>query len=396
MKEYTQFGFVTHNGLLTCVGWKLMDVTYGMNNILALSIQAVVLDQEHVTKNVLLEGQHPSGLTEATRALPLDEFRSSRRFLTMATLVILATLTSVIATASAFVAKPCTTAVQLRPLDAGDGCTSRVCARSRPQNVLPTTLRTSTVDSAYELDGKSIRGPLKPLEDTVLVEVEPPKDMTDGGLFIPSKKDEQPTRGTVQAVGGGKRHWDSGAHIPIQVNVGERVVYGSFDGTSVKYQGKQHLLMRDTELLMAYDGDEVHVDNLRMVGDRVLVRVKAPPKGSKSTSTGVLIAQSATRNDRPTIGVVVKVGPGRLASNGKPMPTHVKPGDRVKFKVRRDLDSRSSHNVMKKPRQLAQHFSASNHPKLKAYMVKFSLSFDSEGIEHGIHGTSEVIGRMAI
>lgn len=252
----------------------------------------------------------------------------------MVPLITLTTLAGVAVTASAFVAGPLATSVRSRPLTLGDRCRSQTSTRVRSRYAPPTSLRASTTTEGYDLDNVSLRGPLVPIVDTVLVEVERPKDMTEGGLVIPIKKDEKPTRGTVVAVGEGKRHWDTGAHIPIQVKPGDRVVFGNFDGTSVKYQGEQHLLMRDTELLMAYEGEELNVDNVRMVGDRVLLRVKAAPKGGTSTASGVLIAASSTRQDRSSIGIVEKVGPGRTSSSGYVMPMYVKPGDRVKYKVR--------------------------------------------------------------
>ncbi|CAN0323372.1 unnamed protein product, partial [Ectocarpus sp. 12 AP-2014] len=118
-------------------------------------------------------------------------------------------------------------------------------------------LRSSETTAEYELDEKELRGPLTPVEDTVMVKVDKQKAVTEGGVFLPKMKNVKVTRGTVTAVGEGKRHWDTGVKIPITVEVGERVVYGNFDGTSVQYQGSEHLLMRDTELLMAYEGEEV-------------------------------------------------------------------------------------------------------------------------------------------
>lgn len=112
----------------------------------------------------------------------------------------------------------------------------------------------------YELDEKELRGPLIPIDDTIMVKVDVPRQVTEGGVFLPKMKSEKITRGMVTAVGEGKRHWDTGVHMPITVEVGDRVVYGNYDGTSVEYQGLQHLLMRDTELLMAYEGEEVCLD----------------------------------------------------------------------------------------------------------------------------------------
>ncbi len=70
-----------------------------------------------------------------------------------------------------------------------------------------------------------------------------------------------------------------------------------------------------------------------MIGDRVLLKVKAVPKGTTTSAAGVLIAESATRSNRPTIGEVVKVGPGRMVPSGKMMPMYCEVGDCVKYKV---------------------------------------------------------------
>lgn len=70
-----------------------------------------------------------------------------------------------------------------------------------------------------------------------------------------------------------------------------------------------------------------------MIGDRVLLKVKAMPKGTSTSSAGVLIAESATRSNRPTIGEVVKTGPGKMVPSGRMMPMYCEVGDCVKYKV---------------------------------------------------------------
>lgn len=257
----------------------------------------------------------------------------------MTPLSTLTTLAAVAVTASAFVTTP--SSFQLRPLAPAASSAAQaphVAAlapgpQSRPRRGLPTPLLASAT-ATYEMDDKELRGPLTPLEDTVLVKVGEGKRVTKGGLFLPEQVTERKTRGTVVAVGEGKRHWDTGVQIPITVNVGESVVYGTYDGTSVQYQGADHLLMRDTDLLMAYEGEEINLDTSRMVADRVLLRVKAVPKGSSASSKGILIAESATRSTRPTTGVVVKVGPGRMVPSGVMMPMYCEVGDCVRYKVR--------------------------------------------------------------
>ena len=183
----------------------------------------------------------------------------------------LATLAVAAASAQAFVTSP--SAVQLRSLAAASTSSAAAAAAataaaaadgrssSRSNNRRARTasaLRASAeAPAAYELDEKPLRGPLTPIEDTVMVKVDLPETQTEAGLFLPKMKSAKITRGTVTAAGEGKRHWDTGVQIPITVEVGDRVVYGNYDGTSVQYQGAEHLLMRDTELLMAYEGEEV-------------------------------------------------------------------------------------------------------------------------------------------
>ncbi|CAM9157682.1 unnamed protein product, partial [Hapterophycus canaliculatus] len=252
----------------------------------------------------------------------------------------LSALVVVASSACAFVSSP--SPVQLRSLTAastatttsavgGAGSTRIRRARTAAGSV-PGVLHASATAEEYELDEKTLRGPLTPVEDTIIVKVDTQKEVTEGGLFLPTMKSVKITRGTVTAVGEGKRHWDTGVQIPITVKVGERVVYGNYDGTSVEYQGAQHLLMRDTELLMAFEGAEINLDTSRMIGDRVLLKVKAVPKGTTTSAAGVLIAESATRSNRPTVGEVVKVGPGRMVPSGKMMPMYCEVGDCVKYK----------------------------------------------------------------
>lgn len=178
----------------------------------------------------------------------------------------LSALVVVASSARAFVSSP--SSVQLRSLTAAStatrptsavgGADSRSNRRARTAaGAARGVLRASATAEEYELDEKTLRGPLIPIEDTIMVKVDAQAEVTEGGLFLPKMKSVKITRGTVTAVGEGKRHWDTGVQIPITVKVGERVVYGNFDGTSVEYQGAQHLLMRDTELLMAYEGEEV-------------------------------------------------------------------------------------------------------------------------------------------
>lgn len=149
-------------------------------------------------------------------------------------------------TASAFVTAPVQPRLCGAPNPTSLSCSSNsVPGRAglrRGRSSPPTSLRASATESAaaaasaYALDGKELRGPLTPVEDTVLIKVDKPKEMTEGGLYMPQVKVDKHTRGTVVAAGEGKYHWDTGVQIPITVQVGDRVVFGNFDGTSVEYQ----------------------------------------------------------------------------------------------------------------------------------------------------------------
>lgn len=170
----------------------------------------------------------------------------------------LSALVVVASSARAFVSSP--SSVQLRSLTAASSTATsvgRADTDRRARTAAATALQASATAEEYELDEKMLRGPLVPIEDTIMVKVDGQKDVTEGGLFLPKMKSVKITRGTVTAAGEGKRHWDTGVQIPVTVEVGERVVYGNYDGTAVEYQGGQHLLMRDTELLMAFEGEEV-------------------------------------------------------------------------------------------------------------------------------------------
>ena len=88
---------------------------------------------------------------------------------------------------------------------------------------------------------------LRPLGDRVLVKPDRAEEKTAGGLFISSGAQEKPQRGTVVAVGAGKLD-DSGNRLPIDVQVGDVVIYGKYGGNEVKVDGEDYLLMRDSDI----------------------------------------------------------------------------------------------------------------------------------------------------
>ncbi|AEB06406.1 Chaperonin Cpn10 [Coriobacterium glomerans PW2] len=88
---------------------------------------------------------------------------------------------------------------------------------------------------------------LKPLGDRVLVKPDEAEHKTKSGLYIASNAQEKPQRGEVVAVGAGKLS-DSGDRLPIDVHVGDTVIYGKFGGNEVKVNGEDYLLMRADDI----------------------------------------------------------------------------------------------------------------------------------------------------
>ena len=87
-----------------------------------------------------------------------------------------------------------------------------------------------------------------PLHDRVLVERIESDAKTAGGLIIPDTAKEKPQEGRVVAVGEGARK-DSGELIPMAVKAGDRILFGKWSGTEVKIDGKELLIMKESDIL---------------------------------------------------------------------------------------------------------------------------------------------------
>ena len=88
---------------------------------------------------------------------------------------------------------------------------------------------------------------LKPLGDRVLVKPDAAEQKTASGLYIASNAQEKPQRGEIIAVGAGKVG-ENGDRLPMDVHVGDVVIYGKFGGNEVKVDGEDYLLMRDSDI----------------------------------------------------------------------------------------------------------------------------------------------------
>ena len=90
---------------------------------------------------------------------------------------------------------------------------------------------------------------LTPLADRVLVKrLEEEEQKTSGGIIIPDTAKEKPQEGEVVAVGKG-RLLDNGERQPVDVAVGDKVLFGKYSGTEVKYNGIEYLILREDDIL---------------------------------------------------------------------------------------------------------------------------------------------------
>ncbi len=89
---------------------------------------------------------------------------------------------------------------------------------------------------------------LRPLHDRVIVKRMEEETTSPGGIVIPDSAAEKPSRGEVIAAGGGKRS-DSGDVVPMDVKVGDKVLFGKYSGTEVKVEGDDLLVMREEDIM---------------------------------------------------------------------------------------------------------------------------------------------------
>jgi len=88
---------------------------------------------------------------------------------------------------------------------------------------------------------------LTPLHDRVVIKPSEPDEVTKGGILIPDTVKEKPFQGIVVAVGKGKIT-EEGNHLPLQVKVNDKVLYGKFAGTEINIDGDEYLMMRESDI----------------------------------------------------------------------------------------------------------------------------------------------------
>ncbi|KAL4858802.1 chaperonin [Chlorella vulgaris] len=133
-----------------------------------------------------------------------------------------------------------------------------------------------------------------PVGDRVFVKTEEAEATTVGGILLPSSAQKRPTQGTVQSAGGAKG-----------VKSGDKVVYSKYAGTELELQGDTFVLLKEDDVIGTLSGGE-DISKLQPLQDRVLIEVM---QAASATTGGLLLTEGS--KDKPTMGKVVAVGPGR-------------------------------------------------------------------------------------
>ena len=97
---------------------------------------------------------------------------------------------------------------------------------------------------------------LRPLGDRLVVEHVEQSDRTSGGVFLPDTAKDKPQEGKVLAVGSG-RTLDSGTKLPLDVKVGDRIIYSKYSGSEVKIDGKEYLIISEKDVLAVFTDEKV-------------------------------------------------------------------------------------------------------------------------------------------
>ncbi|XP_058215846.1 20 kDa chaperonin, chloroplastic [Rhododendron vialii] len=164
---------------------------------------------------------------------------------------------------------------------------------------------------------------LKPLGDRVLVKIKTAEEKTAGGILLPSTAQSKSQGGEVVAVGEGKTIGKT--KVDISVKAGNQVVYSKYAGTELEFNGTNHLILKEDDIVGILETDDVK--DLKPLNDRVLIKVA---EAELTTAGGLLLPEAS--KEKPSIGTVVAVGPGPLDEDeGKRKPLSISPGNTVLF-----------------------------------------------------------------
>lgn len=163
---------------------------------------------------------------------------------------------------------------------------------------------------------------IKPLGDRVLVKIKTVEEKTDGGIFLPSTAQTKPQAGEVVAVGEGKTVGKT--KLDISVKPGTQVIYSKYAGTELEFNGANHLILREDDVVGILETDEIK--DLKPLNDRVFIKVA---EAEETTAGGLLLMEAS--KEKPSIGMVIAVGPGPLDEEGNRKPLSIAPGNTVMY-----------------------------------------------------------------
>lgn len=89
---------------------------------------------------------------------------------------------------------------------------------------------------------------LVPIGDRLVVKPEPEEQKTKSGIVLPDSAKEKPSEGTVIAVGPG-RTLDSGQRVPLEVKIGDKIIYAKYGGTEVKVDEEEYIILNERDIL---------------------------------------------------------------------------------------------------------------------------------------------------
>ena len=95
---------------------------------------------------------------------------------------------------------------------------------------------------------------IRPLYDRIVVKRIEQKEQMQGGLYIPDSAKEKPQEGEVVSVGKGKRNEKDGSINALDVQVGDRILFGKYSGSDIKLDNEEYLIMREDEVLGVLEG----------------------------------------------------------------------------------------------------------------------------------------------
>ncbi|XP_031378351.1 20 kDa chaperonin, chloroplastic-like [Punica granatum] len=163
---------------------------------------------------------------------------------------------------------------------------------------------------------------IKPLGDRVLVKIKTVEEKTQGGILLPTTAQTKPQGGEVVATGEGKKLGNT--KLDISVKTGTQVIYSKYAGTELEFNGSNHLLLKEDDILGTLETDDIK--DLKPLNDRVLIKVAA---AEEKTAGGLLLTEAS--KEKPSIGTIIAVGPGPLDEEGKRTPLSVSSGNSVMY-----------------------------------------------------------------